>query len=126
EVAATIRAVRDGWPERRLVMVYQPHRYSRTHDLYDDFVDVLSEVDFLLMLDVYAAGEKPIRGADSRNLCRSIRQRGQLDPVLVKKTEELRTILNDVLQDGDILLMQGAGNIGTLCRQLAVQGVQDA
>ena len=126
EVAATIRAVRDGWPEKRLVMVYQPHRFSRTHDLYDDFVDVLSEVDFLLMLDVYAAGEKPIRGADSRNLCRSIRQRGQLDPVLVKKTEELRGILNDVLHDGDILLMQGAGNIGTLCRQLAVQGVQNA
>jgi len=124
EVAATIRAVRDGWPGKRLVMVFQPHRFSRTHDLYDDFVDVLSEVDFLLMLDVYPAGEKPIRGADSRSLCRSIRQRGALDPVLVKKHEALAAILDDVLQDGDMLLMQGAGNIGALCQKLAEQGVQ--
>ena len=123
EVAANIRAIRDGWPEKRLVMIYQPHRYSRTHDLYDDFVDVLSEVDLLLLLDVYSAGEKPIRGADSRSLCRSIRQRGQIDPMLVKKPEELKNILNDVLLDGDILVTQGAGNIGTLCRQLAAEGL---
>jgi UDP-N-acetylmuramate--alanine ligase len=123
EVAANIRAVRDGWPDKRLVMIYQPHRYSRTHDLYDDFVDVLSEVDFLLMLEVYPAGEKPIRGADSKNLCRSIRQRGQIDPVLVKKPEELRAILDEVLLDGDILVTQGAGNIGVLCKQLAEQGL---
>lgn len=123
EVAANIRAVRDGWPEKRLVMIYQPHRYSRTHDLYDDFVDVLSEVDFLLLLDVYSAGEKPIRGADSKNLCRSIRQRGQIDPVLIKKPEELKLILNEVLLDGDILVTQGAGNIGVLCKQLAEQGL---
>jgi UDP-N-acetylmuramate--alanine ligase len=115
--------VRDGWPDKRLVMIYQPHRYSRTHDLYDDFVDVLSEVDFLLMLEVYPAGEKPIRGADSKNLCRSIRQRGQIDPVLVKKPEELRAILDEVLLDGDILVTQGAGNIGVLCKQLAEQGL---
>lgn len=125
EVAANIRAVRDGWPERRLVMIYQPHRYTRTHDLYDDFVDVLSEVDFLLLLDVYAAGEKPIKGADSRSLARSIRQRGKVDPVLVKKPAELRQILNEVLQDGDILVTQGAGNIGVLCKQLAEQGLGD-
>jgi UDP-N-acetylmuramate--alanine ligase len=124
EVAATIRAVRDGWPGRRLVMVFQPHRFSRTHDLYDDFVDVLSEVDFLLMLDVYPAGEKPIRGADSRSLCRSIRQRGALDPILVKKHDELAAILDEVLQDGDMLMMQGAGNIGALCQQLAERGVK--
>jgi UDP-N-acetylmuramate--alanine ligase len=125
EVAANIRAVRDGWPDKRLVMIYQPHRFSRTHDLYDDFVDVLSEVDFLLLLDVYSAGEKPIRGADSRSLCRSIRQRGQIDPVLVKKPEDLKRILNEVLQDGDILVTQGAGNIGVLCKQLAEQGLGD-
>jgi UDP-N-acetylmuramate--alanine ligase len=94
EVAANIRAIRDGWPEKRLVMIYQPHRYSRTHDLYEDFIDVLSEVDFLLLLEVYSAGEKPIRGADSKSLCRSIRQRGQLDPVLVKVTSDLTRILN--------------------------------
>jgi UDP-N-acetylmuramate--alanine ligase len=123
EVAANIRAVRDGWPERRLVMIYQPHRYTRTHDLYDDFVEVLSEVDFLLLLDVYAAGEKPIKGADSRSLARSIRQRGKLDPVLVKKPEDIRHILQEVLQDGDILVTQGAGNVGLLCKQLAEQGL---
>lgn len=123
EVAANIRAIRDGWPERRLVMIYQPHRYTRTRDLYDDFVEVLSEVDFLLLLDVYAAGEKPIRGADSRNLASSIRQRGRLDPVLVKKREELKSILNTVLRDGDILVTQGAGNVGLLARQLAEEGL---
>jgi UDP-N-acetylmuramate--alanine ligase len=123
EVAANIRAIRAGWPERRLVMIYQPHRYSRTHDLYDDFVDVLSEVDVLLLLDVYSAGEKPIRGADSKSLCRSIRQRGQLDPMLVKNTGELKQLLNEVLTDGDILVTQGAGNIGMLSRQLADEGL---
>jgi UDP-N-acetylmuramate--alanine ligase len=125
EVAANIRAIRDGWPEHRLVMIYQPHRYSRTHDLYEDFVDVLSEVDFLLMLEVYSAGEKAISGADSKSLCRSIRQRGQLDPVLVKQTRDLKRILNEVLQDGDILVTQGAGNIGMLCKQLAAEGLGD-
>ncbi len=124
EVAANIRAIRDGWPEKRLVMIYQPHRYSRTHDLYDDFVDVLSEVDFLLMLDVYAAGEKAIRGADSKSLCRSIRQRGQLDPVHVKNVAELKRILNDVLNDGDILVTQGAGNVNMIAKQLVAEGLE--
>ena len=91
EVAANIKAIRTGWPEKRLVMIYQPHRYSRTHDLYDAFVDVLSEVDLLLLLEVYAAGETPIRGADSRSLCRSIRQRGQIDPVYVKDQADIRS-----------------------------------
>jgi UDP-N-acetylmuramate--alanine ligase len=123
EVAANIRAIRDGWPNKRLVMIYQPHRYTRTHDLYDDFVNVLKDVDVLLLLEVYAAGEKPIAGADSKSLCRSIRQRGQLDPVLVKKPEELKKILREVLQDGDILVTQGAGSIGALCKQLAAEGI---
>lgn len=125
EVAANIKAVRDGWPEKRLVMIYQPHRYSRTHDLYDAFVDVLSEVDLLLLLDVYPAGEQPIRGADSRSLCRSIRQRGQLDPVYVKDQGDIRKVLKDVLLDGDILLTQGAGSIGVLARELATEGLGD-
>jgi UDP-N-acetylmuramate--alanine ligase len=125
EVAATIKAIRDGWPEKRLVMVYQPHRFTRTYDLYDDFVDVLSEVDFLLLLDVYSAGEKPIRGADSRSLSRSIRQRGKIDPVLVKNPAELGKVLNEILQNDDILVTQGAGNIGVVCKQLASQGLGD-
>jgi UDP-N-acetylmuramate--alanine ligase len=123
EVAANIRAIRDGWPERRLMMIYQPHRYSRTHDLYDDFVDVLSTVDFLLLLDVYSAGEKVIAGADSKSLCRSIRQRGQLDPVHIKNPDELKSLLNEVLRDGDILVTQGAGSIGMLARQLSTEGL---
>jgi len=123
EVAATIQAVRNGWPEKRLVMIYQPHRYSRTHDLYDDFVDVLSEVDLLVLLDVYSAGEQPIRGADSRSLSRSIRQRGQLDPVYVKDLTDIRKVLNELLLDDDILLTQGAGSIGMLARELARDGL---
>ena len=77
EVAAVIKAVRAGWPERRLVMLYQPHRYTRTRDLYEDFVQVLGETSVLLLMEVYPAGEEPVQGADSKNLCRSIRQRGQ-------------------------------------------------
>ena len=119
EVEATISAIRAGWPERRLVMVYQPHRYSRTHDLYEDFVRVLSEVDVLLLMEVYAAGEKAIPGADSRNLCRSIRQRGKLDTVYVESAEALPQLLSSVLQENDILLTQGAGNIGNIANSLA-------
>ena len=119
EVAATIKAARSGWPEKRLVMIYQPHRYSRTRDLYEDFVEVLAQVDCLLLLDVYAAGETPVPGADSRALCRSIRQRGQLEPIFVADPEQLQTILPSVLQGGDLLLTQGAGNIGAISRQLA-------
>ncbi|RUO23526.1 UDP-N-acetylmuramate--L-alanine ligase [Aliidiomarina iranensis] len=118
EVAATIKATRAGWPERRLVMCFQPHRYSRTRDLYEDFVDVLSEVDALLMLEVYAAGEEPVANADSRALCRSIRQRGKVDPVYVKEVEQLPERLAELLQPGDIVLTQGAGNVGGLAKIL--------
>ncbi|WP_144212222.1 UDP-N-acetylmuramate--L-alanine ligase [Shewanella donghaensis] len=119
EVLATIKAVRAGWPDKRLVMAYQPHRYSRTRDLYEDFVEVLSQVDGLLLLDVYAAGESVIPGADSRALCRSIRLRGQVDPIFVASPELLVDVLPNVLQEGDLLLTQGAGNIGALSKQLA-------
>ncbi|GIU03516.1 UDP-N-acetylmuramate--L-alanine ligase [Shewanella morhuae] len=119
EVAATIKAARAGWPDKRLVMAYQPHRYTRTRDLYEDFVEVLSQVDCLLLLDVYSAGETPITGADGRALCRSIRLRGQLDPIFIASPDQLAEVLPDVLQEGDLLLTQGAGNIGALSRQLA-------
>jgi UDP-N-acetylmuramate--alanine ligase len=119
EVAVTIAAVRAAWPQRRLVMAYQPHRYSRTRDLYDDFTRVLSGVDKLLLLEVYPAGEAAIAGADSRSLCRSIRTRGALDPIYVAEPAELAPALANVLQDGDVLLTQGAGNIGSLVKQLA-------
>ncbi|MBQ4890031.1 UDP-N-acetylmuramate--L-alanine ligase [Shewanella sp. UCD-FRSSP16_17] len=119
EVLATIKAARAGWPDKRLVMAYQPHRYSRTRDLYEDFVEVLSQVDGLLLLDVYAAGESAIPGADGRALCRSIRLRGQVDPIFVASPELLADVLPDVLQEGDLLLTQGAGNIGALSKMLA-------
>lgn len=123
EVAATIKAARSGWPDKRLVMLYQPHRYSRTRDLYEDFTQVLSEVDCLLLLEVYGAGEAPIPGADGRALCRSIRQRGQVDPIFVKDADELMNLLPDVLQDGDLILTQGAGNIGALAKRLASENL---
>jgi len=118
EVAATIDAIRTGWPERRLVMVYQPHRFSRTRDLYEDFVEVLSRVDVLVLLDVYPAGEDPIAGADGRALCRSIRARGALDPVFVERGAAIAPLLTDILQPGDLLLTQGAGDIGQISRAL--------
>ncbi|MGI2002357.1 UDP-N-acetylmuramate--L-alanine ligase, partial [Shewanella frigidimarina] len=119
EVLATIKAARAGWPDKRLVMAYQPHRYSRTRDLYEDFVDVLSQVDCLLLLDVYAAGEAPIPGADGRALCRSIRLRGQIDPIFIASPDQLAAVLPDVLQHGDLFMTQGAGNIGALSKELA-------
>ncbi|MCL5255241.1 MAG: UDP-N-acetylmuramate--L-alanine ligase [Gammaproteobacteria bacterium] len=118
EVLATIRAAKSGWPERRLVMCFQPHRYSRTRDLYEDFVDVLSEVDTLIMLEVYSAGEDAVPGADSRSLCRSLRQRGKLDPMYVKDVPQVPARLAEVIQPGDIVLTQGAGNVGSLARLL--------
>lgn len=119
EVDVTIKAARAGWKERRLVMVFQPHRYTRTRDLYDDFANVLSQVDVLFMLDVYSAGEPPIPGADSRSLCRTIRGRGKLDPILVTNADELPQMLSQVVRGGDLVLMQGAGNIGRVARRLA-------
>ena len=124
EVEATIQAVRSGWPDKRLVMVYQPHRFSRTRDLYEDFVQVLSGVDKLLLMEVYAAGEEVIPGADGRALSRSIRERGQVEPVFLTEKSELKTILRSVLQDGDILLLQGAGDIGGLALTLGSEGLQ--
>jgi len=118
EVAATIDAIREGWPGRRLVMVYQPHRYSRTRDLYEDFVDVLSRVDVLVLLDIYPAGEEPINGADGPSLCDSIRLRGQVDPVFVERGAAVAPILEKILHDGDLLLTQGAGDIGQISQAL--------
>ncbi|OCL24568.1 MULTISPECIES: UDP-N-acetylmuramate--L-alanine ligase [unclassified Gilliamella] len=119
EVNATIQAARNGWPDRRLVMLFQPHRYTRTRDLFDDFAQVLSQVDALVMLDVYSAGEQPIAGADSRSLCRSIRNRGKVDPIYVSDLDLLPEIMQELLQGGDLLLTQGAGSVGRIARQLA-------
>ncbi|CRL62172.1 UDP-N-acetylmuramate--L-alanine ligase [Proteus mirabilis] len=119
EVDATIKAARAGWPDKRLVMIFQPHRYTRTRDLYEDFATVLNQVDILLLTDVYSAGETPIAGADSRSLCRTIRQRGKLDPIWVSDVDNISSILAGVLTDNDLVLVQGAGNIGKIARRLA-------
>ena len=118
ELAVTIQAAREGWPERRLVVAFQPHRYSRTRDLFEDFAEVLSQVDALVLLEVYAAGEAPIAGADARALARSIRNRGRVDPVFVLHTRDLPQALAGVLRDGDLLLTLGAGDIGAMAAEL--------
>ena len=124
EVKATIAAVRDGWPDKRLVMVFQPHRYSRTRDLYEDFVQVLSQVDVLLVLDVYSAGEEPIAGAGSKNLCGSIRQREGIDPIYVEQIEDVPNLLADLVCGGDLVLTQGAGSVSKLVAMLADSKLQ--
>lgn len=114
ELKATIDAVRSGWPEKRLVMIFQPHRYTRTRDLYEDFVEVLCQVDALLILDVYSAGEDEIAGASSKNICGSIRQRGNVDPIYVPSLEAVPDLIAGLVRAGDIVLTQGAGSVTQL------------
>jgi len=118
EIAAIRDAIRAGWPGRRIVTLFQPHRFTRTRDLFDDFCQVLSGFDVLLLLDVYPAGEAPIAGADTRSLCRGIRLRGRADPVLVEEREELPSWLSRMIRDNDIVLVLGAGDIGSLGQEL--------
>ncbi len=118
EIAATIDAVRHAWPERRLVVAFQPHRYTRTRDLLDDFAEALSAADRLLVTEVYAAGEAPIAGADGRAICRAVRSRGQVEPVFVPGVDELQELLAGVIEPGDVVLTLGAGSIGSAAIQL--------
>ncbi len=122
EIACTIEAMRHAYPERRLVLLFQPHRYSRTRDLLDDFAEVLGRVDVLLLTEVYAAGEDAIAGADGRSLARAIRLRGDIEPIFVPTLEEVERRLAGVLADGDLLLTLGAGNIGAWAQALAAKG----
>lgn len=123
EIQVVLEAIRAGWPNKRLVMVYQPHRYTRTKALFEDFVSILSMVDVLILLEIYPAGESPIPGADSRTLAFSIRTRGYIDPIFVADKSQLFEVLANVLQDKDMLLMQGAGDIGALAIELAEKGL---
>jgi len=118
ELAATIAAARSGWPNRRIVLAFQPHRYTRTRDAFEDFVKVLSTADVLVLTEVYAAGEALIPGATGRDLSRAVRARGQVDPVFIDDIEELPEVLRGLLDDGDILLIMGAGNIGAMAARL--------
>jgi len=118
EVAATLEALRQGYPDRRLVLAFQPHRYTRTHDLIDDFSKALSKADALLVTEVYAAGETPIPGADGRAICRAVRGRGNVEPIFVDKVEGLAESLADVIQDGDVIVTMGAGHISAVSHEL--------
>ena len=119
EIAATVAAARSGWPGRRLMLVFQPHRYTRTRDLLDDFAHVLSSVDALVLLEVYAAGEEPIAGADTRAIARAVRSRGSVEPVFAESLSELPALLESILEDGDLILTMGAGDIGAAAATLA-------
>jgi UDP-N-acetylmuramate--alanine ligase len=118
EIAATLEALRQAWPERRSVIIFQPHRYTRTRDLFEDFVQILSTVDVLILMDVYPAGEAVIAGADGRALSRAIRMRGQVDPVFVDVWQELPKILAGIVKPDDVILTMGAGNVGQIATQL--------
>jgi UDP-N-acetylmuramate--alanine ligase len=118
EIAATVNAARAGWPGRRLVLVFQPHRYTRTRDLLDDFATVLSEADILVLLEVYAAGEAPIAGADGRAIARAVRGRGSVEPVFVESLDNLVPVLDGLLKKDDLLLTMGAGDIGAFAAHL--------
>ena len=111
-------AARAGWPQRRLVVAFQPHRYTRTRDLLDEFGEVLSQVDVLVLTEVYPAGEKPIRNADGKALARAVRARGRVDPVLVKSAADVAAALSPLARDGDLILLMGAGDIGAAAHEL--------
>jgi UDP-N-acetylmuramate--alanine ligase len=119
EIAATLSAARSGWPDKRVVLVFQPHRYSRTHDLMDDFATVLSDADVLVLLNVYAAGEEPITGADGQAMARAVRARGSVEPVFIESLDALQPALLDLLEDDDLLLTMGAGDIGAYAARLS-------
>ncbi len=118
EIAATLEALRQAWPDRRAVVVFQPHRYTRTRDLFEDFVQVLSTVDVLILMDVYSAGEAVIPGADGRALSRAIRVRGKVDPIFEENRKELATVLAGVVKTNDVILTIGAGNVGQIAAEL--------
>src|SRR5437763_1945912 len=118
EVAVTLEAVRQAYPGQRVLLAFQPHRYTRTRDLIDDFGKVLSGADALAVTEVYAAGEAPIAGADGRAICRAVRSRGVLEPLFVEKGGELAAALKDVISDGGVILAMGAGNISAVAHAL--------
>jgi len=125
ELEATLKAAHGCWPDRRIVTVFQPHRYTRTQDLFDDFVVELADCSKLVICDVYPAGEVPISGADGRALCKAIRSRGKTDPVFVPDINNLASTLESIVDDGDVILCLGAGSIGKASVDLSIQYAQN-
>lgn len=125
EIAAVLAAARSGWPERRLVLAFQPHRYSRTHELLEDFAEVLASADALIVTEVYAAGEEPIANADGRALARAIRVRNRVAPVFCADVHGLPKVLLDILRDGDLLILLGAGDIGAVAQSIDDLGLKE-
>lgn len=128
ELAATLEAIRQGWPQRRIVLAFQPHRYTRTRDLLDDFARVLANVDALIVTEVYAAGEAPIAGADAKSICRAVRSHGRVEPLYIERVDDLPRTLIQIARDGDVIVTMGAGSIGTMAAELpnALTNVQPA
>jgi UDP-N-acetylmuramate--alanine ligase len=122
ELEATINAARGGWPDKRIVTVFQPHRYTRTRDLFDEFSQVLAASDMVVLTDIYPAGEDAIDGVNSSALCQSIRARGRINPVLVSDVTDLPAELPAMLEDGDLVLLLGAGNIGHVAQAIREHG----
>jgi UDP-N-acetylmuramate--alanine ligase len=118
ELAATLEAIRQGWSGRRIVLAFQPHRYTRTRDLLDDFARVLSNVDALIVTEVYAAGEAPIAGADGKAICRAIRSHGRVEPIFIDKVDELPQALIQIARPDDVIVTMGAGSIGSMAAEL--------
>jgi UDP-N-acetylmuramate--alanine ligase len=118
ELAATLEAIRQGWPKRRILLAFQPHRYTRTRDLLDDFARVLAGVDALIVTEVYSAGETPIAGADGKAICRAIRSHGRVEPLFLERIDELPKALIQIARDGDVIVTMGAGSIGAMAAEL--------
>jgi UDP-N-acetylmuramate--alanine ligase len=121
EMAATIAAARGAFPGRRLVLVFQPHRYTRTRDLFEDFVKVLSSPDVLLLTEVYPAGELSLVAADSKSLARALRVQGKIEPIFVETVDELPEAIMGVARDKDVVLVMGAGSVGTVAPALQAE-----
>ncbi|MDN5880989.1 MAG: UDP-N-acetylmuramate--L-alanine ligase, partial [Nitrosospira sp.] len=119
EMAATIAAARGAFPDRRLVLAFQPHRYTRTRDLFEDFVKVLATTDVLLLTEVYPAGEAPLVAADSKSLARALRVQGKVEPIFVETVDELPAAIHGVVQNNDVVLVMGAGSVGGVAPNLA-------
>lgn len=122
ELNATMSAARQGWPDRRIVVVFQPHRFTRTRDLFDEFSQVLATADAVVMTDIYPAGEPPIDGIDSGALCQTIRARGRVNPVLISNVNDIPRELPAMLEDNDLVLLLGAGSIGAVAQSIREHG----